>query len=228
MALLDLHVLNALQAGMPAYLGSQAAFNELFPGIAPSVLSDWRDELNAATAGREAISFREGFAPNTPEGARLIAVVLLSEQMVEGYLGQSVGRLDDGRDALGFVNRENVSVVIMTTRSHLTRALHVLTRAALLRAVGSIMSVGYRDFAYGGADELSPDEMLLAEDARVFVRRLNYSADLEVTIPALTPDEATTQDPYKPFRVQYEGIVEDPDREPATGAGLPGRVTPST
>jgi len=224
MAFLDFHVLHAIQAGLPAYLSNQAAFDEIFPGVSPALLARWREELNQRTKDREAISYRDWLGTGVPEGARLILVKPLSERPIEGYLGDSLGKLDDGREARGYTITEDVEILISSLRSDLTRALHALVRAVLIRAQTSFMEIGYRAIEYSGSSELSPDEQLLAEEMGFYIKRLSYSASLDVSVPDRLPGEPLDS---KPFYTQMAVIEPDPDRTPATGAGTPGSVVPA-
>jgi hypothetical protein len=218
--LLDMHIVHALTNGWKVYRDSLAAFSELFPVVAAATLAEWHALLVA-----EEPEIRATFAPGTPEAFPLISVELMSETPEVRGLGNSLGIEDGGtRRILGFTAGQRAEVSIIAKRDEATRALSVIVRAVMLRAVKSFMRSGYVSIQYEGAGELSLDEMLVAEELGIYSRRLSYSARVEVAVPE---QPAGTVLPTKPWFIQLDAVADDPVRDPATGAGTPGGVTPA-
>jgi len=217
--LLDMHIVHALTNGWKAYRDSLEAFRELLPSVSEDVAATW----HATLVAHEPV-FRVAHAPRTPEAFPFVTVELLSDTPSERSLGNFTG-MHGGRRMLGFSSRQTASITIESKQDETLRALAIIIRAVLLRATTSFLRSSYVSFQYEGMDPLGMDEQLVAESFGIYTRHLQYSAEVEIHIPEQLPGVVV---PDIGWFVQLENVVEDPAREPATGAGVPGGVTPLT
>ena len=209
----DLHLLHGLQGGWPDYRDNFGYFKELFYGVQDSLLQSWWDQLREKEP-----SFRASFAPGA-ENMPLVVVQLESEREAERPpLGHfSYRRKDDQRKVQQLIVRQVVTTTIMSNHPELTRALHVVCRATVSR-LGSMFMKQYIDVKYDSAEDLAPDEQLVAEDLGVYVRRQRYEAISEVDVPEITVPGS------KFWQVLFEDIKNENNINPAAGSGVPGRV----
>ena len=175
--LLDLHTLMSLQNGWDVYKNSEVYFKELFVGVQDSLLTEWHASLSAHSP-----EFRAHAAPGA-EHFPLVVVKLEGEQLVQEPLGGVGYEGDDGRLREEMLVRQTVLLVVLSKNPELTRALHVVCRAVMQLARNSFLKAGYLDLSYEGAEELEPDEELVAEDMGMFVRKQRWSSQSIVTIP---------------------------------------------
>ncbi len=216
--LLDMHMVHAVLNGWTVYRDSLVAFRGLFPTLGDAVTLRWHTLLVD-----EPPAVRSAFAPGTPEGLPLVTIELTGESVENRAMSNRLGTTSTPQHELGFGVRQTTEVTIMSKRDETLRALAVIVRAVLLRAVPSFQRSDYEDLRYEGMGELSLDEMLVAEELGVSVIRLRYSAQSSVVVLD-PPTGALTS---KPWFVQLDDVVEAPgDPAPATGAGTPGGVTP--
>lgn len=208
----DLHLLHGLQGAWPDYRDNFGYFKELFYGVQESLLQSWWTQLKEKEP-----SFRASFAPGA-ENFPLVVVQLESEREAERPpLGQFAYRRDDGRSVQQLIVRQIVTSTIMTNHPELTRALHVVCRAIVSR-LGPTFMKQYIDVKYDSAEDLAPDEQLVAEDLGVYVRRQRFEAISEVDVPEITTPGHTF------WQVLFEDIKNENAVDPAAGAGVPGRV----
>jgi hypothetical protein len=210
----DLHLLHGLQGGWVDYRDSFAHFSELFFGVKESLLQTWWQHLNDNEP-----KFRAAFAPGA-ENFPLVVVQLESESEAEKpALGQFAYRDPDTKRAVQqIIIRQTVSVTIMSNHPEITRALHVVCRALVSR-LGPVFMKQYLDVHYSSAEDLAPDDQLMAEDLGVYVRRQRYEAISEVSIPEIVAPAS------KFWQTLANDIKNENNVDPTVGAGLPGGVT---
>ncbi len=208
----DLHLLHGLQGGWPTYRDSFDHFSELFYGVQNELLTTWWNQLRDKEP-----QFRASFAPGA-DALPLVVVQLENEREAERPpLGQFAYRDDAGRAVQQLIVRQTVTSTIMTHHPELTRALHVVCRAIVTR-LGPVFIRQYLDVRYESAEDLPPDEQLVAENLGVYVRRQRYEAMSEVTVP----ETVASADTF--WQVLFEDIKNVNNVDPAPGAGVPGGV----
>jgi len=133
---------------------------------------------------------------------------------MEGLGG--VARLaDDGRQVYAFIVDQTVRVGIYSRSAELTRAMYVVLRAAMEIAIPALLELGYLNVFFASAEDLTPEEALIAEEMGIYVRRQSWSAQSQVE--AIEPASAIPSP--KTWTIQVEDIEVD---------GTPGGVVPLT
>jgi hypothetical protein len=215
---LDMHIVHALNNGWVGYRDDVDAFAELLPGVSAGVAAEWHAALVA-----DPPVFRAAFAPGAPEAFPLVSVELMGETVSDRYLGKSQGIIG-GRRHIGFGVGQTAEITVMAKRDEVTRSLCRVIQAVMIRATVSFIKSGYISVQYDGAGELGMDEMLVAEELGIYIRRLTYSAVLEIEVPEQLPGGSVAS---AEWFVQLGDVPEDVGTPPATGAGTPGGVTPT-
>lgn len=182
--MLDLNLLNALASGFEYYKTRESAFKALFTGVSESVKSAWFSELvNDAYP-----AFRTRNARGS-EQAPMIIVAPLSENVTQTLLGDFDSRAGSGESIDAYLIRETCEITLIAKSPDLARVYHVLTRASIALARRPLHKAGYHLVEYGGADALTLEEELAAEELGLFIRRLTTTADHRVAIPIPTASE---------------------------------------
>lgn len=212
-ALFDLHVQFALQNAWLRMTGAssttsngRANFRRCFPLVEDAVVDGWYDELTSTT---KPVRFRSYASPGQDDYP-LVIVKLESELPQAEFLGDAQyeyleGGVYKGRDLLGNVVTQEVDIYCGTTSHELTRALYTVIRSLMHRLVKTFLGAGYIDVRFMSAQELMPDERLIAEDAGVFVRHMRWRAMAQIEAHPIE-----------------EGPVPDPDTWYINLADIPG------
>ena len=175
--ILDINVLHALSSGFLYYKSRQNHFKNLFRGVADHTLSTWFSEFSDQFP-----TFRTRNARGTEE-APMLVVSPQSENVQQNVLGDFERRGADGVAVDTYIVRESVEILIVAKTPDMVRVYHVVARASIAIARRPLHRAGYHLLEYGGADGLSPEEELSAEDLGLYVRRLTVTGDHHVSIP---------------------------------------------
>lgn len=181
----DLNIINALSSGFSYYRTREAEFNALFNGVSASVLSAWFAELSEHFP-----AFRTRNARGVDE-APMLVVSPLSENVTQTMLGDYDSRNAEGQGVDAYLVRESAEIMILAKSPDMVRVYQVLTRASIAIARRPLHSAGYHLVEYGGADALSPDEELSAEELGLYIRRLTVTGEHRVAIPIPSASEFT-------------------------------------
>lgn len=180
--ILDLHVVQAISAGLRYYKENEPAFIKLFLGVAPSTLSAWYSDF---TAGHYP-TVRSRHAQGTAQ-APLITVIPQAEAVTQELLSDYGGTNSDGEALDVYMISESVELALFAKSPDMARVYHVVCRAALALARRPMHRAGYHVFRYDGSDPLSPEEDLAAEELGITVKRLRVRGEYKVQIP-IPPD----------------------------------------
>lgn len=175
--IIDLNMIHALSSGFNYYRGNESAFRALFSGVSESVLGAWFSEL-----GEQYPQFRTRNARGT-DTAPMIVVSPLSENVTQTMLGDFDSRSSTGEGVDAYLVRETVELLLIAKSPDLVRVYHVVARASVALARRALHRAGYHLVEYNGADAITPEEELVAEDLGLFMRRLTVSAEHRVAIP---------------------------------------------
>lgn len=181
--ILDLNILNSLSSGFQYYKTRENEFKALFAGVSDSVLTTWYAEFNT-----EFPVFKTRNARGTDESPMLV-VSPLSENVQQTMLGDYERRENSGVGVDAYIIRETVEILILAKSPDMVRVYHVITRASIAIARRPLHRVGYHLIGYGGADGLSPEEELSAEELGLYVRRITVTGDHTVSIPIPSASE---------------------------------------
>lgn len=204
MAVLDYHILLALQEGWAHYRDNETAFVELFENIPEALLLRWHAEL-AATDEQKKVKFLSAWSPHGELPPPVVVVELGDERPSELPLGEFAERdADDHREILGEVLEQDVTITVMTTSFDLLRALHVVIKAVLKTARKAFLKGGYETFHYVGVDPLSPEERLVADSMNMAIRRQRWSS---IVVDYTPVREETTMKTWfvAPWDVEVDG-----------------------
>jgi len=188
-AIFDLHVLIALQNGWRRFSGRASPsvdqdthgmlnFTRHFPLVETPVVQSWFDGL----VKDKNVTFRSYASPGHDDFP-LVVVQLAGENRHTDMLGNAARAWEDGVSSQyvdAMTVTQEVEITIMTQAHELSRALFVCTRAILLRYTNMFLKAGYLDVSYINAQELEPEEKLIAEDAGVYVRKMRWRAMSQV------------------------------------------------
>ena len=175
--ILDLNMLNALSSGFNYYRTRESLFKALFRGVADNTLSAWFSEFSEHFP-----TFRTRNARGSDE-APMLVVSPQSENVQQSLLGDFGGRGTDGIAVDTYLVRESIEILIVAKSPDMVRVYHVVARASIAIARRPLHRAGYHLLEYGGADGLSPEEELSAEELGLYIRRLTVTGDHEVSIP---------------------------------------------
>lgn len=212
--ILDLHAVQAVSSGLNYYRTRQSEFNALFVGVGTSTLAAWYAAFSSAD---HFPTVRSHTAQGTAQ-APLLTVRPLEEGVTQELVGDFAQRVG-GVTRDSYLVRESVELVIFAKTPDMARVGHIVTRAAVALARRAMHRVGYHTWSYGGAQPLSPEEDLAAEELGVYVRRLTLNAEYQVHIPIPADAEFTVPT----FEADQVLVLADAE---TTGAGARGGVTP--
>ena len=160
------------------------------------MVDGWFTELTSTT---RPVRFRSYASPGQ-EDYPLVVVKLESESPQQDFLGHALGEhlegspsIHRGRYTVGNVVTQEVDIYCGTTSHELTRALYTVMRAMMHRLVPTLLGAGYVDVRFVSAQELMPDERLIAEEAGVFVRHMRWRASAGIIAYPL--EEGAIADP---------------------------------
>ena len=103
--------------------------------------------------------------------------------------------------------------------------MHVTSRAIMQGSIPALISAGYINFQYDAAEELAPQEELVAEEMGIFIRRATWTATSQLESPTLSVDEI----PKKEWFVQASDIVTEPNTEEHQFSPIdPNNINPAT
>ncbi len=213
----DLHMLTALQNGWKQIeAGKDAAepfagygytnFARMFPGISNDIRKEWWTGLVS-----KPVHFRAHAAPGHDDFP-VVVIQLLSETPVDAPLGHYSMKGSEAvfgsKKLSSAIVRQSLLLSMMTNNAEITRALFVVVRSILLSYHKQFLKAGYLEFSYSGAEELTPEEELVADDMGVFVRKQRYDVVSQIDayplgVPSssgqnwfvLSSDIKTSQDP---------------------------------
>lgn len=203
-ALFDLHVQFALQNAWLRMTGASSTadagrtnFRRCFPLVEDAVVDGWFTELTSST---KPVRFRSYASPGQDDYP-LVIVKLESEQPQSDFLGDAQypfleGGIYKGRDLLGNIVTQEVDIYCGTSSHELTRALYTVLRSLMHRLVPTFLGAGYIDVRFMSAQELMPDERLIAEDAGVFVRHMRWRAMSQIVAHPLEEGAVADPDPW--------------------------------
>lgn len=170
-------MLNALSSGFNYYKTRETLFKDLFRGVADNTLSAWFSEFSEHFP-----TFRTRNARGSDE-APMLVVSPQSENVQQNFLGDFERRGEDGRAVDTYLVRESIEILILAKSPDMVRVYHVVARASIAIARRPLHRAGYHLLEYGGADGLSPEEELSAEELGLYIRRLTVTGDHTVSIP---------------------------------------------
>ena len=160
------------------YLGhGYINFARMFPGVSVDLKKEWWDALISKD-----VAFRANAAPGHADFP-VVVVQLLSESVSETPIGMFSGRLPKTMGKLAAattVVQQSLLVTSMANNAEVARCLFVVVRNILLSYHHQFLKVGYLEFAYAGAEELTPEEELVADDMGVFVRKQRYDTTSQI------------------------------------------------
>ena len=212
--ILDLHAVQAVSSGLNYYRTREAEFNALFVGVGSATLATW---FTAFSSADHFPTVRSHTAQGTAQ-APLITVNPQSESVAQELVGDFSERVG-GVTRDSYMIREGVELVVFAKTPDMARVCHIVTRAALALARRAMHRVGYHTWSYGGAQPLSPEEDLAAEELGIYVRRLTLSAEYQVHIPIPAAAEFTVP------TFEVDQVLVQADTE-TTDAGVRGGVSP--
>ena len=172
----DLHTVVVLKRGIVGYLADAAEFATLFVAVDPAVITEWHTELV-----RTGVQVLTGFDHGPPKPP-FVLVSLAEETPKASALGDFVGRDDDGTELRGYYLSQTAAAGCWTKSPELTRALAVMVRACMLRAVPALLAAGYDSVDYQGMQGLSLEERLIAEAGGMALRILSWDATSVVSV----------------------------------------------
>jgi len=184
--ILDLHAVQAISSGLNYYKTRQTAFNALFVGVGTSTLAAWYSAFSSADHFPTVRSYTAQGTAQAP----LLTVRPLEEGVTQELVGDFAERVG-GVTRDSYLVRESVELVIFAKTPDMARVCHIVTRAAVALARRAMHRVGYHTWSYGGAQPLSPEEDLAAEELGIYVRRLTLNAEYQVHIPIPADAEFT-------------------------------------
>ncbi len=207
--LLDLHVEIVLRAGWKTYGDDFALFKSLMPQVKDSYVQAVFNRLQA-----DPPTVIQGYGLGRRDKLPIIAVELLDESEHERPLGGLVysEAVEGAADTMyeGLVTQPQVRLTIAAKEPDVTRLLHVWCMGVLTLARRAILKEGYDGFGFISAPALEPEEALVAERARVLVRRQLWGASSVYTFaPAALGAVGTLYD--------WMVILADPDVDNTTG-----------
>lgn len=179
----DLNILNSLASGFAYYKTRETEFNALFAGVSSEILATWFSEFN-----QHFPKFRTRNARGSDE-APMLVVSPSSENVQQTMLGDYERRNNSGNAVDAYIIRETAEILIIAKSPDMVRVYHVLTRASIAIARRPLHRVGYHLIEYGGADGLSPEEELSAEELGMYIRRITVTGDHTVSIPIPSSSE---------------------------------------
>ena len=201
-----------------------ANFRRLFPMVETDAIDSWYAGLVVDSE----VTFRS-FASPGHDDFPLVIVQLAGESPHTEILGNAARPWEDGTPDQyvdGLIVSQEITITAMTKTQELTRALFTAIRAILLRYTPMFIEAGYVGVKYQGAQELAPEELLIAEDAGVYVRRMTWRALSQIEA---FPIEDGSVGVGKPWFVLVDDIVTSinptppPDRVVDVD-GVPGGV----
>lgn len=181
--ILDLHVIQAINAGLKYYKERQSDFNKLFIGVGASTLSAWFNDFS----GEHFPAVRSRHAQGTAQ-APLITVIPQAEAVTNELLYDFGGFNTDGETLDTYMITESVELAIFARSPDMARVYHVICRASLALARRPMHKAGYHIFRYDGSDPLTPEEELASEELGIYVKRQRVRGEYQVQIPI--PQEA--------------------------------------
>ena len=202
----DLNMINALSSGFGYYRTREAEFKALFRGVSDSVLGAWFAEL-----GEHFPAFRTRNARGVEE-APMLVVSPLSENVTQTVLGDYDSRTAEGVGVDAYLVRETCEIMILAKSPDMVRVYQVLARASIAIARRPLHRAGYHLVEYGGADALTPEEELSAEELGLYIRRLTATGEHRVSIPIPTDSEFTV-----PVYSGAQVLVSSSDQTDANG-----------
>ena len=181
--MLDLSVEHVLKNSIAAYKANRSLFDELFesPVQLPAELLDaWWAELQEVEP-----LVRLGFWARQATQLPVLSVQLVESTPDEMFLGNVIGAKADGRRVYGLLEDEVVQVTVSAQTSGLLRALTQIARAGLISLALDVEKSGYDELSYEGMDTLALEELLVAENLDMRVRRMSFSAKSKIEAPEL-------------------------------------------
>lgn len=174
----DLTALQALASGFGYYRTREADFKALFRGVADATLSAWFADFSS---NEHFPTFRTQNSQGTAQ-APLITVIPQTENVIQQVLGSFGGRVQ-GETRDSYLVQEGVEVVLFAKSPDMARVYHVVARASHAIARRPLLRAGYMSVEYTGAQPLSPEEEIAAEELGIYVRRISVSAQYQIEIP---------------------------------------------
>ena len=214
--ILDLHVIQAINAGLKYYKERETEFNRLFVGVGPSTLTAWFNDFS----GDHYPSVRSRHAQGTAQ-APLVTVIPQSETVTHELLSEYGGTDDEGRALDTYMIAESVELALFARSPDMARVYHVLCRASLALARRPMHRAGYHVFRYDGSDPLTPEEELASEELGIYVKRQRVRGEYQVQISI--PPNAEYGD-VSTYSLDNVLVLSDTY---TTDEGIQGGVTPS-
>ncbi len=231
--MLDLHILLALQNGWEYYTDedNKETWKTLFPGIRDETLDGWHAALR-----RMENHFRTHYAKGAGHFPCIVVQQTRDNPRREyAPLGDAVGEDDAGRPLFTMLLEQSVRVMCFADNPELSRAMDITVRAILQASVRRLLTAGYTDIWYDGAEGLLPEEDLAAENMGIFVKKQVWQCLAQADAPSMIP--APDEKPWWVHLEQVETVANegewqaapiDPDNiDPETGEPYPpGQVAP--
>lgn len=208
--IVEYHIEQVLHRGWTLYMASAVEFAKLFPGVDTGRITKWYNELTQQRP-RISLAWSRG-GPTFPE----FVVFLESESLLNEPLGQRAYVRDaDVREVQQELLRLSTVIEVRTRSPEATIAAARVVRAIMSLATEAFETAGYPVVSYMGADALTPEQMMMAEQfglAGISLRRLRYDFHAMVDTPEVTAP---------PEPIDWFVLHED-----LTLAGDPGGVVP--
>ena len=186
----DLMLIVALSDGWPEYSGNVAAFIALFPGLDPALVADWHAVLTTEKREGEApvtgvldlVDFRAAFAPGKTQLPGVFTKYD-GQPADENFLDDFLGLDEQARECTGGIEKETVTLYVVTGHPEITRALHVAVKAVVYRARRFFHDLGFEGLSYTGGGDLRPQEDLMPELLGNYVRTMTWIATSITVVP---------------------------------------------
>jgi hypothetical protein len=190
----DLMVIVALTDGWIPFASSLSRFQQLFPGLQPSVTAGWHAAL-APGGSADGVEFRAAFAPNKMTPPCVITHYTgtpVEDVPLDYFIGATTPDGTTPQEEIGFLELETVTLYVITDNPEITRALAAAVKMILIANRQFLTDLGYEGLVYKGSGDLRPHEAaMFPEGVGESTRSLTFETTAQPSI-IMTPQHLIT------------------------------------